>query len=575
MSDNLKNLFGYLKYYKFNLFIVFCALFVVAISLLKVGVIFRDLVDQGLSNNELSSINNSILLISLLIVIFAIGSFFRSYFINLIAEKIIAQIKIDSCKKLLTLNISVFEDFKVGDIISRLSSDLDLVATLITNFLSFFLRNSIMLIGAIILMFCQSVKLSSIIIIIIPIIFLPIIKLSKNIRNISKKVMEEKASIISFIEENFSAIKTVYSFNQQNNINLSFDKKINSYLGHSDKRLKIRSLFFALAISMIAAVIIMVIWIGSLDIINGKMTSGEMISFIYYAIIAGASAGGIAELFSEAQHSITALDRVFAIKTYDFHKIDKLKNLQKLGNISFQNVKFAYPARADIFVLDDINFTIKKNQFTGIVGKSGSGKTTIMQLLLNFYQHQSGKISIGENIINCSSANAIRKVIGYAPQNPTIFSGTIKENIKFSAPDISDEEIQHMIRLCGIDSFSDKLINGIDSEVGEKATRLSGGQKQRIAIARALLYKPEILLLDEATNALDNESEREIIKNIRNFMHGKTIIAIAHRISSIKDADGILVIDNGKLNAEGNHDELIKKSGLYLSLYKKSKDYLK
>ncbi|NDE19137.1 MAG: ATP-binding cassette domain-containing protein [Alphaproteobacteria bacterium] len=551
---------------------VFCSLFTVALSLLGVGTVFRHLVDNGLNSNQLNSINNSIFLTSGLIAIFAIGSFFRSYFINIVAEKITSQIRADSYADLLQLEIAAFEELKIGDIISRLGSDLESVGTLITNFLSFFIRNSIMLSGAIILMFLQSAKLSMLVIFTVPLLLMPLLHLSKHMRSISRKVMAEKAVLSSFIEESFSAIRTLYAFNQQPHNLKRFNEKIATYVKHSSKRLKLRSLFFALAIAAIAGSITMVIWIGSLDIINGKMTSGQMISFIYYAMMVGMSAGGIAELFSEIQGPLAALDRVFNLRSNtkaftNQHVVtrhhEKFENVFQNYDISFENVNFSYPSRKDILTLNNISFGVKQNQFTAIVGKSGSGKSTIMQLLLNFYKHQSGKIKIAGRDINSFDRNYMRKIIAYTPQDPDIFSGTIRYNVTFSNPDAKEEDFQQVVNLCGIDKFTNNLPAGLDTEIGEKGVRISGGQKQRIAIARALLYQPEILLLDEATSALDNESEQEILNNIKKIMDGKTIISIAHRITSIQDFDNILVIDQGKLASSGTHKELIGSCEIY------------
>lgn len=578
MNNNIRTLLGYLKTHKTNLAIVFFSLFVVSLSLLGVGTVFRYLIDHGLADNQLSSINHSIFLISLLITIFALASFFRSYSINLVTEKIISQIRSDSYKKLLSLEIATFEELKIGDIISRLSSDLESVGTLITNFLSFFIRNSIMLFGAIVLMFFQSPKLSLLVIFSLPVLLGPLLRLSKHVRSISKKVMFEKSELACFIEESFSGIRTLYSFNQQNHAEERFDEKIATYIKHSSKRLRLRSLFFALAIIAIAGSITVVIWVGSMDIIGGKMTSGQMISFIYYAMIAGMSAGGIAELFSEIQGPLGALDRVFDLQaepqfsypsniTQDNHHNF---NLPQNYDLSFENVSFSYPSRPDILALNNISFYIKQNQFTAIVGKSGSGKSTIMQLILKFYQHQNGKIRISNNDLNSYDSCDVRSIIAYTPQDPDIFSGTIRYNIMFSRPTANNEEVNEVVHLCGIDKFIEHLPNGIDTEIGEKGVRMSGGQKQRIAIARALLYKPEILLLDEATSALDSESEKEILDNVKRVMRGKTIISIAHRISSVQEFDHILVIDSGKLSNSGTHLNLLKTSDIYNNLYKKS-----
>ncbi len=574
IGNNVKHLAGYVIQHTRSLIIVLVALLSVATSLLAIGFVFRKLVDYGLGGDQISEIHNSIYLISLLIGIFSVGSFFRSYFINVITVKVISKLKSETYSNLLKVGLVQFEDLKVGDIISRLGLDIETIGSLIINFLSFFIRNSIMLCGAIILMFIQSPKLSLLVLISIPVLLFPLLKLSKHVRKLSQRVLIEQATLAANIEENFSGVRTLYAYNQQEFAAVQFDNRIESYIKHASIRLKLRSLFFALAIMVIAGSITVVICIGSIDILEGSMSSGQMVSFIYYAIIVGMSAGGIAELFSELQGPLAALDRVLELK--NLSHIIKLKQTSRLigdnYTIKFDKVVFAYPSRPDIPALDNISLKIKSGKFTGIVGRSGSGKSTLMQLLLKFYEHQSGKISIGENDIKTLQDEIIRSKIAYVEQHPTIFSGTIRSNIAFSRPKASDKEVEKIAEICGILDFVKSLKQGLDTEIGERGVRVSGGQKQRIAIARALLYNPEILLLDEATSALDNDSEKKILQNIRVFMKGHSIISIAHRISSIENADEILVINQGTLASCGSHSELLRNSKIYGILYKEQEN---
>lgn len=569
-TNNLKYIINYVSKHIKSLCIVFIALFSVSVSLLSIGIVFRKLVDNGVSPDRINEINNSMFLIGILIGIFAIGSFFRSYFINVIALKVISNLKSDTYKALLKVDIARYEDLKIGDIISRLGSDIEAIGGLIINFLSFFVRNSIMLLGAVALMFIQSPKLSLLVIVSVPVFLFPLLKLSKHVRKLSRAVMAEQGEIAANIEESFSGIRTLYAYNQQEYSANKFDSKIASYIKHASVRLRLRSMFFAIAIAVIAGSITTVIWIGSIDIINGKMSSGQMVSFIYYAIIVGMSSGGVAELFSEIQGPLAALDRVVELK--NLAKLSygqQYKNkLDKDFSIVFKNVSFSYPARPDILALNNISLEIKQGTFSGIVGPSGSGKSTLMQLLLKFYKNYTGAIFIGGSSIDTFNDNEIRVKIAYVEQHPSIFSGTIKSNITFSNPQASDNEINTIVKLCGIIDFVDSLELGLDTEIGEKGVRISGGQKQRIAIARALLYKPEILMLDEATSALDNDSEKKILKNIRSLLKGKTIISIAHRISSIESADEIFVISQGALASYGSHTQLLRSSKIYSSLYK-------
>ena len=313
ISKNVKLIAGYLAQHIKSLIVVLIALLSVASSLLAIGYVFRKLVDNGLGKDQMLEIHNSIYLISILICIFALGSFFRSYFINVITVKVISKIKSETYSHLFRVDLACFEDLKIGDIISRLGSDIEMIGNLIINFLSFFVRNSIMLIGAIILMFVQSPKLSLLVLIIVPVLLIPLLKLSKHIRKLSKRVMEEQGVIAANIEENFAGIRTLHAYNQQDFVTKKFDKKVENYIKHASTRLRFRSMFFAIAIAVIAGSITTVIWIGSIDIIEGNMSSGQMVSFIYYAMIVGVSAGGIAELFSELQGPLAALDRVLEL----------------------------------------------------------------------------------------------------------------------------------------------------------------------------------------------------------------------------------------------------------------------
>ncbi|WP_410520726.1 ABC transporter ATP-binding protein [Candidatus Tisiphia endosymbiont of Dioctria rufipes] len=560
---------SYLKLYKLDLAIVMLALLCVSISLLAIGGSFRQLIDNGLKAQYLQSIDQSILYITILIIIFSVGSFFRSYFINNIAEKIVSTIRQEAYSNIINFDIACFEELKIGDIISRLTIDIELISKLIINFLSFFVRNLIMLIGGIILMFFQSPKLAVIVITIIPLLLLPLMKFGKYVRNLSKNALKSQANIAANLEETVSNICTIQAFNQQANKIADFNRQISDYLKHTADRLKIRSIFFAIAISVILFSITIVIWVGSRDIVHGHLSSGQMISFIYYAIIAGMSSGGIFELLSEVHSSLVASERVFAL--IDYSSKNQHTNIQicdyqdnKTSRIiEFENVSFTYPSRLDSLVIDDLSFKIDRGKFIGIVGRSGAGKSTMMQLVLKFYFPKKGIIRIAKQDISKTHDQQIRRMIAYVPQDSSIFSGTIRSNIVFAKPDASEEEIIKAANNTGIMDFIQNIQEGLDTEIGEKGIKLSGGQKQRIAISRAILYNPEILLLDESMSALDSESEQKLLDRLQKIMKDKTILSIAHRISSIEQADEILVIDHGRLIARGTHAKLLEKCEIY------------
>ncbi len=567
---------SYLSQHFYLLILVFISLLAVSASLLLLGVFFREFIDFGLSTGKINHINSVIKNICLLIAIFAISSFCRSYFINLIALKVISKIKLDTYSNLLKIDYAKFESLKLGDVLSRLGTDLEQIKNLITNFLSFFIRNSVMLMGGLILMFMQSAKLTLIVLISLPVLLVPLIKLSKKVRELSRKSLEKNAEIFSNIEENFLGIQAVHAYNMQNNLTKKFSNASQDYVKLSSKRLFLRSLFFALAISCIAISIIAVIWVGSIDIVENKISSGQMVSFIYFAMIVGMSLGGISELFSEIQTPLSALERVFELKdiTQGEHHSNNNENLynnilQTDYKIKFKDLCFCYPSRPENLILNKINFSINKGEFIGLVGESGCGKSTILQLLLKFYQKESGNIYINNLDIESISKNNLRQKIAYVPQQPTIFSGTIAENIQFGSMEVSNKQLEKIADICGVSEFSNKLKSGLNTKIGQRGMRISGGQKQRIAIARALLYAPEILVLDEATSAIDEKGEKELLEQIRRCLKDKTIISVAHRISSLSNTDKIIVIDEGKVKAQGKHAELLNISEIYKTLYRK------
>lgn len=573
--SNLLKLLNYLKFYKRDLIILIIALLGVSLSLLTLGEAFRELIDEGLKQNNPAAINSAILSIIFLIVVFGISSFFRSYIINNVAEKIVNKIRISAFANLINREIAYFDDEKVSTIISKLTVDLELISKLIISFLSFFIRNFMILCGAITWMFFQSQKLSLIVIITIPVILLPLLKLGKYVRTLSRETLDSQSEIIANLNESFCYVRTLHAFNQQSNKIHAFHKLVAKYLSKTSTRFKARSLFFAITISVILASVILVIWIGSMDIIKGAMTSGQMISFIYYAIVAALSAGGIAEVMSEVQSPLVALERVLELINKDSNEKVPANNrdfeIPEINSgtevaIEFKDVEFSYPTRNHIKALDNVSFSIKQGSFVGIIGPSGSGKSTIIQLLLKFYLNTSGAIFVnGKNIAEIET-HSLRQNFAYVPQEPSIFSGTIKSNIVFSKPDAHDSDIARVADACGITEFAKALPAGLDTEIGERGIKLSGGQKQRIAIARALLFDPQILLLDEATSSLDQPNEEMILAKIQEIMKVKTIISIAHRISSLKNADEILVVRKGKIIAHKKFASISNESSFFAKI---------
>lgn len=593
---NLKRLVSYLTAHKIDLIIVMISLFCVSAALLALGQTLRSLIDNGLSNEHFLAVNQEILTICLIILIFSISSFFRSYNINNVAKKVTNHIRLDAFNKLINREIAYFEDQNINHIISKLTIDVDLIEKLITNLLSFFIRNFVMLLGSLILMFMQSYKLAAIVTLSVPLVLLPLLKMGKQVKYLAKQAAEVQSNLLSILIESLTYIRIIYSFNQQDNRALLLKTATEKYLHTTAGQLKTRSIFFSFAISTILLLITFVIWIGSNDILSGNISSGKMLSFIYYAILAGFSAGGIAEVISEIQSPLTALERVLSlidndndinnsnafifsvesqlplqpkplINFYHDNGSDNIANSSFISQlVEFKCVNFCYPTRSDILSIKNISLSFYRDSFVGIIGPSGAGKSTIAQLMLKFYYPSSGLIMINNQNILEIDTGYLRSMIAYVPQEPGMFLGTIRYNILLSKPEASQEEINLVAEISGVSAFANSFEHKLDTEIGQFGAKLSGGQKQRIAIARALLCQPQILILDEATSSIDNEGEQKILSQIKLFMKDKLIISIAHRISSLNYADQIIVIENGTVTAYGNQAHLASISSFYQNL---------
>jgi ATP-binding cassette subfamily B protein len=566
VNRNLLRQFAkFLAPYKAKIILVLLSLSVISALILSFGTALRILVDKGLSNTEeLHRITMYCLLIGIGI---SLASFLRSYNINSLCERVVSDIRLRAYSSIIFEKPAYFEVRKTSDLISRLTNDTLLISNIIADVFSFALRNCLMALGGLALMFHVSFKLTSIMVAFLAIIIPVVIIFGKKVRTLARITQEKTAILTSDIEETFNAIKTIQAFNSEN-------RKINQFQGLSSnllaaalKRLKYRSLFFSFVIMVIISSIIMILWIGINDIIVGNITAGELLSFLYFAAQTSVSIGGISDIFSEIQRAFAAMERVFELIKKNDRTCSKYDEVLLTNyDVNFRNIDYSYPTRPQAIILKNFSIYITQGEFIGIVGKSGSGKSTLFQLLLRFFETVNGEIIIGGHNITNMPVSQLRNIFAIVPQEPYIFSATARENILVAKPEASEEELIEAAKLAGIYDYFNSLPEKLDSFLGEKGVRLSGGQKQRIAIARAILRKPQILLLDEATSALDSTNEAKVLESLRNIMKGKTIISIAHRIDTIKDSSKIYVIDEGIIAAAGTHEELLESSELYKKL---------
>jgi ATP-binding cassette, subfamily B, bacterial len=567
--STLKNLISYIKPYKFLVIKVILALIITSVAILALGYSLKILIDNGFVTQDYNHLILTFSAFIVIIFILAISSYIRSSNVYVLSENIESDIKKQVFSHIISLPIEFFEVNKVSDIISRLTVDTTVINGVIINALSFITRNFIMFVGGMCFLLILNVKLTFIVLAIIPVIAFTIIKLSKKMRFYSTKAQEKIAIISSRIDESLNGIKTVQSFGAENFEIDYFNKTISEAKEVSHLRYKYRALLAASLISCVLLSIAVVLWVGSVDIINGKMTPGELSSFVFYAILVAASITGIGDVIGEMNKAAASADRIFELlnSSYKSQKTNSnILSIEEAPKIEFKNIGFSYPSRKDITIFKDLSFTIDAGQTVAIVGHSGSGKSTIINLIMKFYQPTNGNILINDTNIDDIDNKSLRDIYALVPQDTMIFSASALENIKYSNQNASDKQIIQAAKDAEIYEFLNGLPEGMDSFVGEKGIRLSGGQKQRIAIARAILKNPKILLLDEATSSLDNENERLVQIALERLQSGRTTIVVAHRFSTITNADKIILLNNGSIEAIGNYNELIENNEMFKKL---------
>jgi ABC-type multidrug transport system fused ATPase/permease subunit len=530
-----------------------------------------ELVNSGNKGNLASDLNRIALLLVATLVIQSVFSYFRVVFFVNVTEKTLALLRQTTYNHLIKLPLRFFEKHRVGELNSRISSDISLLQETLTSTLAEFIRQIIIISGGITLLAITSWKLTLFMLAIIPGVMLLAVFFGKFIRKFSKQVQAEVAKSNTIVEETLQGIQIVKTYTNE-----FFE--INRYLNRTReiaaigmKSGKYRGAFSAFMILGLFGAMVAVIWKGSYLMSTGVINAGQLFSFVIYSGFIGGTIGGLANVFTDIQKFIGATEELFDIfnekeeELADAGKITENECLR--GRITFRNLSFRYPSRPDEEVLTNINLTIPENQMVALVGSSGAGKSTIASLLLRLHEPTSGDIIFDDRNSHDFSLSALRSQIALVPQDVFLFGGSILENISYGRPSATEEEILDAAAKANAMEFIDRFPDKLNTIVGERGTQLSGGQRQRIAIARAVLKNPRILILDEATSSLDSESERLVQDAIEKLMVGRTSIVIAHRLSTIRNADQILVIDNGQIVEKGTHDELIGlENGIYRNL---------
>ena len=573
MSKNKKlslkrasRLFQYIKPYRVEFsFGLFFLLLSTAASLIFPA-LMGQLVDSA-SNKLISNINEIAIALLVLFALQAIFSYFRIVLFVNVTEKTLAVIRQETYAHLIKLPMNFFSKRRVGELNSRIASDISLLQETFTTDLAEFIRQILIVIGGIAFLSFTSVKLTLFMLAIIPAMMLAAVFFGKYIKRFSKQVQEKVAESNTIIEETLQGISNVKAFtNEFFEIN-RYTKKTNEVMNIAKKGGRYRGAFASFIIFCLFGSIVAVIWYGVLMINSNELSIGELFTFILYSVFIGASVGGMADIYAKLQKAIGATEHLMDILDEEKEDINSTYDAEAVrGQIQFKDLSFAYPNRADVQVLKNLNFTVKQGQNIALVGPSGAGKTTLTSILFGFYKIEEGQITIDNKNIEDYDLHFLRKQIAIVPQDVLLFGGTIKENIAYGKLDANDEEIEEAAQKANALNFINDFPEKMDTLVGERGIQLSGGQRQRIAIARALLKNPSILILDEATSALDSESEKLVQEAMDILMKGRTSIVIAHRLSTIKNADCILVLENGQIIEQGTHQELTGNGGLYSQL---------
>lgn len=567
---SLRPLFRYLFRYRLLVLGAAVSLVISSGAVLGLGQGLRFLIDQGFGVGDAPLLNQAFGMLLGIAVILAAASYARFFFVTQLGERVVADIRRNVYRHLLELSPAFYEHAGAGEIVSRMTTDTTLLQFVMGSSLAIAARNILLLIGGVTMLVLTSAKLAVSIAIAVPIVVLPVLFLGGKVRKLSRASQNRVAEIAGTVEETVNAIKTVQAFGREDYENGRFGERVQTAFLAAMQRVRLRALLTALVILLAFGSVSFVLWTGGHDVLRGEMSFGELSAFLFYSLLVAGAFGALSEVAGDLQRAGGAAERlmelmqVHAAVTSPARPVVLPRTVK--GALSFKNVSFAYPGRPEIEVLKAISFSVRAGETVALVGPSGAGKSTIFQLLLRFYDAGKGVITLDKVAIEKLDLQVLRRQFALVSQEPVIFTGTARENIRYGNLAASDKEVLEAARAARADEFIAALPQGYDTPLGEKGVMLSGGQRQRIAIARAVLKNPKVLLLDEATSSLDAENEKLVQAALETLMRGRTTLVIAHRLATVLNADRILVLNQGGIEAEGTHKELLSKSALYARL---------
>ncbi len=566
----LRALVPFIRPYRTTVVAAVAALLIASAAMLVLPVALRFLIDNGFVAQDITTVNRYFGWFLLAALVLSVFAALRFYLVSWLGERVVADIRNEVYRRVISMDPAFFEITRTGEVLSRLTTDTTLVQSISGVGLSIALRSSLNLVGGLILLVLTSPQLAAYTLVGIPLVILPVVVIGRRIRKLSRESQDRVADTSALADETLNAMQTVQAFTLEQLQVGRYRNAVTSSFNTAVRRLRMNAWLIAGIFALVFCVMTLILWRGSRAVIAQEMSGGELGQFLMYALVVGASATALSSLWSEVQRAAGAMERLVELlhARPDIKVPDPAVPLpgRVAGAIHFQAVCFSYPSRPETLALDHFNLDVEAGETVAIVGPSGAGKSTAFQLLLRFYNSTSGVIRVDDLDIASLDPRALRRQIGLVPQDTVLFGDSAMENIRYGRPDASDDEVRAAARLAAADEFIVTLPQGYDTFLGERGTRLSGGQRQRIAIARAILKDPPILLLDEATSSLDAESEQKVQQALDSLMHHRTTLVIAHRLATVKKVDRIVVMQHGRVQAIGRHDELIQTSELYARL---------
>ena len=537
---------------------------------LSLPIAFRRTIDQGFHSGV--GIDRAFLFLFVVALVLALATAARFYFVSLLGERVVADLRRRLYAHLIALDAGFHDRTRSGELVSRLTADAELLRSVVGSSMSVALRSVVTVIGAIAMLFVTSPRLAAYALVGIPLAVLPIVIGARRLRKASRASQDRVADANALAAETLGAVRTVQAHAREPYERARFQQALDVAVDTARRRIRAQALVTAIAITLIFGAITLVLWSGAHDVVAGRMSAGTLAQFVLYAMLGGGSVGSLAEVWNELQRAAGGMGRISELLS-ETPAVIAPAQPQALpqpvrGALAFDGVTFHYPQRPDLPALDEFSLRVQPGETVALVGPSGAGKSTVFSLLLRFHDPQAGSVSVDGVDVRALDPARLREAIALVPQAPTIFATTAADNIRYGRLDATDAELRAAAASAHALDFLDALPDGFASELGERGARLSGGQQQRIAIARALLKDAPILLLDEATSALDAQSERAVQQALENLMAGRTTLVIAHRLATVLKADRIVVMDRGRIVAEGSHEALMAQGGLYAELAK-------